>query len=169
MEHIIYYSICRPFINLQTSPRKLVGQKSEGESQRTASECQGFIADFSQFSIKPEVTESEAIEGVPSQQFTGVCGAFHIYRKPSPSKSIHSKRHFINIWIDFNLGLVLSEREISQEEAVKDEAESISKLTLQELREKNAELRQVCEELTKELAIALQERINLRAKLLLLT
>lgn len=57
-----------------------------------------------------------------------------------------------------------------QEEAVKDETdESSRKPTLQELREKNAELRQVCEELTKELAGALQERINLRAKLLLLT
>lgn len=58
----------------------------------------------------------------------------------------------------------------SQEESAKDETdESSRKLTLQELREKNAELRQVCEELTKELAGALQERINLRAKLLLLT
>lgn len=57
-----------------------------------------------------------------------------------------------------------------QEEMAKDETdESSKKLTLQELREKNAELRQVCEELTRELAGALQERINLRAKLLLLT
>lgn len=43
------------------------------------------------------------------------------------------------------------------------------RVTLQELREKNAELRLVCEELTRELAGALQERINLRAKLLLIT
>lgn len=75
----------------------------------------------------------------------------------------------INVWIDFNLGLVVSEREGGQEEAGKDETEDSNNLTLQELREKNAELRQVCEELTKELAGALQERINLRAKLLLLT
>ena len=61
-------------------------------------------------------------------------------------------------------------RELGQEDSNKDETdESHKKLTLQELREKNAELRQVCEELTRELAGALQERINLRAKLLLLT
>ncbi|XP_033231061.1 ralBP1-associated Eps domain-containing protein 1 isoform X2 [Belonocnema kinseyi] len=129
-----------------TSPRKLVNQRSEGETQRTGSESQGFVADFSQFSTKLEVTETQSIDSAPSsQQFAGVCGAFHIYRKPSPK------------------------REGGQEEAGKDETEDSNNLTLQELREKNAELRQVCEELTKELAGALQERINLRAKLLLLT
>lgn len=76
---------------------------------------------------------------------------------------------WINRWIDFNLGLVVSEREAGQEDAAKDDVEDSKNLTLQELRERNAELRQVCEELTKELAGALQERINLRAKLLLLT
>ncbi|XP_029162046.1 ralBP1-associated Eps domain-containing protein 1 [Nylanderia fulva] len=130
-----------------TSPRKLVGQRSEGEGQRTLSESQGFIADFSHFSPKSELPETTipSIENtVPqSQQFTGVCGAFHIYRKPSPK------------------------RDGGEED--KDESEDGKKLTLQELREKNAELRLVCEELTRELASALQERINLRAKLLLLT
>lgn len=131
-----------------TSPRKLVGQRSEGESQRTLSESQGFVADFSHFSPKSELPETTipSIENtVPqSQQFTGVCGAFHIYRKPSPKRD-------------------------GGEEDNKDESEDEKKLTLQELREKNAELRLVCEELTRELASALQERINLRAKLLLLT
>ncbi|XP_051156121.1 ralBP1-associated Eps domain-containing protein 1 isoform X2 [Leptopilina boulardi] len=122
-----------------TTPRKLVGQRSEGETQRTASECQGFVADFSQFSTKPEVVEAQAIDNIASQQFTGVCG------------------------------LVLSEREAGQHDAAIDDAEDSNNLSLQELRERNAELRQVCEELTKELAGALQERINLRAKLLLLT
>ncbi|CAL1679977.1 unnamed protein product [Lasius platythorax] len=130
-----------------TSPRKLVGQRSEGEGQRTLSESQGFVADFSHFSPKnelPETTISSLENTVPqSQQFTGVCGAFHIYRKPSPK------------------------RDGGEED--KDETEDGKKLTLQELREKNAELRLVCEELTRELASALQERINLRAKLLLLT
>ncbi|KAK0179095.1 hypothetical protein PV327_007918 [Microctonus hyperodae] len=51
----------------------------------------------------------------------------------------------------------------------KDDTDDGKKLTLQELREKNAELRLICEELTRELAGALQERINLRAKLLLIT
>lgn len=64
--------------------------------------------------------------------------------------------------------LILAERDGGEEES-KNEAEDEKKLTLQELREKNAELRLVCEELTRELASALQERINLRAKLLLLT
>ncbi|XP_050455533.1 ralBP1-associated Eps domain-containing protein 2 isoform X2 [Cataglyphis hispanica] len=130
-----------------TSPRKLVGQRSEGEGQRTLSESQAF-ADFSHFSPKSEVPETtiSSIENtVPqSQQFTGVCGAFHIYRKPSPKRDCG-------------------------EEDNRDESEDGKKLTLQELREKNAELRLVCEELTRELASALQERINLRAKLLLLT
>ncbi|XP_031830984.1 RALBP1 associated Eps domain containing isoform X3 [Nomia melanderi] len=92
----------------------------------------------------PENPPLETITPQP-QQFTGVCGAFHIYRKPSPK------------------------REGGEEDAPKDEVEESKRLTLQELREKNAELRLVCEELTRELASALQERINLRAKLLLLT
>ncbi|KAG7205523.1 hypothetical protein KM043_007502 [Ampulex compressa] len=130
-----------------TSPRKLVGQRSEGEGQRTLSESQAFVADFSHFSPKSELPENPSLEStVPqSQQFGGVCGAFHIYRKPSPK------------------------REGGEEDGPKDELEEGKKLTLQELREKNAELRLVCEELTRELASALQERINLRAKLLLLT
>ncbi|XP_029040002.1 ralBP1-associated Eps domain-containing protein 1 isoform X1 [Osmia bicornis bicornis] len=130
-----------------TSPRKLVGQKSEGEGQKTLNENQSFIADFSHFSPKSELPENLPLETVPpqSQQFTGVCGAFHIYRKPSPK------------------------RDGGEEDTPKDELEESKKLTLQELREKNAELRLVCEELTRELASALQERINLRAKLLLLT
>ncbi|XP_043473535.1 ralBP1-associated Eps domain-containing protein 1 isoform X2 [Leptopilina heterotoma] len=124
-----------------TSPRKLVGQRSEGETQqRTSSECQGFVADFSQFtSTRPEIVDSQTIENIASQQFTGVCG------------------------------LVVSEREAGQHDAAIEDPEDSKNLTLQELRERNAELRQVCEELTKELAGALQERINLRAKLLLLT
>ena len=130
-----------------TSPRKLVGQKSEGEGQKMLSENQGFVADFSHFSPKSELPENLPLESVTpqSQQFTGVCGAFHIYRKPSPK------------------------REGGEEDTPKDEIVESKKLTLQELREKNAELRLVCEELTRELASALQERINLRAKLLLLT
>ncbi|XP_078040274.1 RALBP1 associated Eps domain containing isoform X2 [Augochlora pura] len=92
----------------------------------------------------PENPSLETITPQP-QQFTGVCGAFHIYRKPSPK------------------------REGGEEDTPKDEVEESKKLTLQELREKNTELRLVCEELTRELASALQERINLRAKLLLLT
>ncbi|KAL2729861.1 ralBP1-associated Eps domain-containing protein 1 [Vespula maculifrons] len=129
-----------------TSPRKLVGQRSEGEGQRTLSESQGFVADFSHFSPKNELPENPSMENsIPqSQQFTGVCGAFHIYRKPSPK------------------------RELGEEDSAKDDPEDGKKLTLQELREKNAELRLVCEELTRELASALQERINLRAKLMLL-
>ncbi|XP_033343534.1 ralBP1-associated Eps domain-containing protein 1 isoform X2 [Bombus vosnesenskii] len=91
-----------------------------------------------------ELPENPPLETPQSQQFTGVCGAFHIYRKPSPKRE-------------------------GDEDAPKDELEESKKLTLQELREKNAELRLVCEELTRELASALQERINLRAKLLLLT
>ncbi|XP_068967927.1 ralBP1-associated Eps domain-containing protein 1 [Bombus flavifrons] len=127
-----------------TSPRKLVGQKSEGEGQKALNESQGFVADFSHFSPKSELPENPPLETPQSQQFTGVCGAFHIYRKPSPKRE-------------------------GDEDAPKDELEESKKLTLQELREKNAELRLVCEELTRELASALQERINLRAKLLLLT
>ncbi|XP_053980393.1 ralBP1-associated Eps domain-containing protein 2 isoform X3 [Hylaeus anthracinus] len=94
-----------------------------------------------------ELPENPQLETITpqSQQFTGVCGAFHIYRKPSPK------------------------REGGEEDTPKDEVEESKKLTLQELREKNTELRLVCEELTRELASALQERINLRAKLLLLT
>ncbi|XP_033341063.2 RALBP1 associated Eps domain containing isoform X3 [Megalopta genalis] len=130
-----------------TSPRKLVGQKSEGEGQKTLSDNQNFVADFSHFSPKSELPENPPLETITPQpqQFTGVCGAFHIYRKPSPK------------------------REGGEEDAPKDEVEESKKLTLQELREKNTELRLVCEELTRELASALQERINLRAKLLLLT
>jgi len=71
---------------------------------------------------------------------------------------------FSVIW---HWNIILTERDGGEEE--KNEAEDEKKLTLQELREKNAELRLVCEELTRELASALQERINLRAKLLLLT
>ncbi|XP_020300021.1 ralBP1-associated Eps domain-containing protein 1 isoform X1 [Pseudomyrmex gracilis] len=131
-----------------TSPRKLVGQRSEGEGQRTLSESQGFVADFSHFSPKSEQPENtlSSIENTiqQSQQFSGACGAFHIYRKPSPKRD-------------------------GGEEESKDDSEDGKQLTLQELREKNAELRLVCEELTRELASALQERINLRAKLLLFT
>lgn len=78
---------------IQTSPRKLVGQRSEGEGQghRTMSESQGFVADFSHFSPKGDTAENQptsVVEGSApqSQQFAGVCGAFHIYRKPSPSE-----------------------------------------------------------------------------------
>lgn len=79
-----FYHISPP----QTSPRKLVGQKSEGEGQKILNENQGFVADFSQFSPKSELPENPPLETVTpqTQQFTGVCGAFHIYRKPSPSK-----------------------------------------------------------------------------------
>ncbi|KZC08917.1 PREDICTED: ralBP1-associated Eps domain-containing protein 1 [Dufourea novaeangliae] len=130
-----------------TSPRKLVGQKSEGEGQKTLSDNQSFVADFSHFSPKSELPENLPSESTTPQslRFSGVCGAFHIYRKPSPK------------------------REGGEEDTPKDEVEESKKLTLQELREKNAELRLVCEELTRELTNALQERINLRAKLLLLT
>lgn len=92
---------------LQTSPRKLVGQRSEGEGQRTLSESQGFVADFSHFSPKselPETTISSIENTVPqSQQFTGVCGAFHIYRKPSPSKIIFSLFIFSKQYLAFSL------------------------------------------------------------------
>jgi len=149
----------------------LVGQRSEGEGQRTLSETQGFVADFSHFSPKNELPENTIplIENtVPqSQQFTGVCGAFHIYRKPSPSKNLFNFTIFIYIFLKSCLNIILTERDGGEED--KDESEDGKKLTLQELREKNAELRLVCEELTRELASALQERINLRAKLLLLT
>ncbi|XP_043270994.1 ralBP1-associated Eps domain-containing protein 1 isoform X2 [Venturia canescens] len=132
-----------------TSPRKLVGQKSEGEGHRTMSESHGFVADFSHFSPKGDNPENQiaSVEAsaTQSQQFAGVCGAFHIYRKPSPKRGE------------------------GEDETVKDEAEEERTLTLQELRDKNSELRLVCEELTRELAGALQERINLRAKLLLIT
>lgn len=54
------------------------------------SESQGFVADFSHFSPKGENPENQTTSveaSVPqSQQFAGVCGAFHIYRKPSPSE-----------------------------------------------------------------------------------
>ncbi|XP_012274884.1 ralBP1-associated Eps domain-containing protein 2 [Orussus abietinus] len=129
-----------------TSPRKLVGQRSEGgDGQRSANDTPGFVADFSQFSPKDDPVGLPSSEEniVPmQQQFAGACGAFHIYRKPA-SKA-------------------------GEDDTGKEEAEE-ERLTLQELREKNAELRLVCEELTRELATALQERINLRAKLMLLT
>ncbi|XP_014230277.1 ralBP1-associated Eps domain-containing protein 1 isoform X2 [Trichogramma pretiosum] len=137
-----------PGITSSGTNRKLVGQKSEGgDAPRLNHEDQNFVADFSQFA--PKVTENhQTVENnVPSsQQFTGVCGAFHIYKKPSPRRGS------------------------GQDDASKDEndGDNSKRLTLQELREKNTELRQVCEELTRELAGALQERINLRAKLLLL-
>lgn len=66
----------------------MVGQKSEGEGQKALNENQGFVADFSHFSPKSELPENSSLETPQSQQFTGVCGAFHIYRKPSPSKSL---------------------------------------------------------------------------------
>ncbi|XP_014215337.1 ralBP1-associated Eps domain-containing protein 1 isoform X2 [Copidosoma floridanum] len=134
-----------PGITTSTKTRKLVGQKSEGEGSRLNSDEQGFVADFSQFASRDGENQTVENNVPPTQQFTGVCGAFHIYKKPSLKKE-------------------------SQDESAKDETDgNIKALTLQELREKNAELRQVCEELTRELAGALQERINLRAKLLLLT
>lgn len=69
-----------------------------------------------------------------------------------------------------NLFLCLfAERGEGDDDNGKDDTDDGKKLTLQELREKNAELRLICEELTRELAGALQERINLRAKLLLIT
>lgn len=76
---------CIKFQTTSTT-RKLVGQKSEGEGPRMNHDEPGFIADFSQFS--PRAEENQAVENnVPStQKFTGVCGAFHIYKKPSPSK-----------------------------------------------------------------------------------
>lgn len=55
------------------------------------------------------------------------------------------------------------------DDSKKNEADEERPMTLEELRDKNSELRLVCEELTRELAGALQERINLRAKLLLIT
>ncbi|XP_058794516.1 ralBP1-associated Eps domain-containing protein 1 [Phymastichus coffea] len=129
---------------ITTTTRKLVGQKSEGEGPRLNNDEPGFVADFSQFAPKAE--DNHALENnvPPTQQFTGVCGAFHIYKKPS------------------------QRRESGQDDTKDEPDDTGKKLTLQELREKNAELRQVCEELTRELAGALQERINLRAKLLLL-
>ncbi|XP_015609171.1 ralBP1-associated Eps domain-containing protein 1 isoform X2 [Cephus cinctus] len=68
-----------------------------------------------------------------------------------------------------SLDLNKLERDGNDDDAGKDDPEDPRRLNLQELRERNAELRLVCEELTRELASALQERINLRAKLLLLT
>ncbi|XP_066600882.1 ralBP1-associated Eps domain-containing protein 1 isoform X2 [Prorops nasuta] len=68
-----------------------------------------------------------------------------------------------------SLDLNKLEREGGEDDTGKEENQEVKALTLQELREKNTELRLVCEELTRELASALQERINLRAKLLLLT
>ncbi|XP_014299733.1 ralBP1-associated Eps domain-containing protein 1 isoform X2 [Microplitis demolitor] len=128
-----------------SSPRKLVGQKSECDDQRITTENPSFVADFSHFSPKSEdVANLETAPANQSQQFAGVCGAFHIYRKPSPKPG-------------------------EGEEEGKDDTDDSKSLTLEELREKNSELRLVCEELTRELAGALQERINLRAKLLLIT
>ncbi|KAH0566984.1 ralBP1-associated Eps domain-containing protein 1 isoform X2 [Cotesia glomerata] len=128
-----------------SSPRKLVGQRSECEDPRLVNENPSFVADFSHFSPKNEdITNLESVPANQSQQFTGVCGAFHIYRKPNLKRG-------------------------EGEEEGKDDTDDSKSLTLEELREKNAELRLVCEELTRELAGALQERINLRAKLLLIT
>ncbi|XP_063990261.1 ralBP1-associated Eps domain-containing protein 1 isoform X4 [Diachasmimorpha longicaudata] len=70
-----------------SSPRKLVGQRSECDNHRTVSESQGFVADFSHFSPKGDDNTGNAESGTTSQsqQFAGHCGAFHIYRKPSPT------------------------------------------------------------------------------------
>lgn len=78
---------------MQSSPRKLVGQRSECDEQRTLSDSQDFVADFSLFSSPKDdenVTGSKTNDtgsssANQSQPFAGVCGAFHIYRKPSPS------------------------------------------------------------------------------------
>lgn len=87
----------------------MVGQRSEGEGQRTLSESQAFVADFSHFSPKSELPENtlSSIENtIPqSQQFTGVCGAFHIYRKPSPSKKL--SHYLISQHLAFSLYLYL--------------------------------------------------------------
>lgn len=61
---------------------------------------------------------------------------------------------------------IVVEREGADEDGSREEGSEEIRLTLQELRDKNAELKLVCEELTVELAAALQEKINLRAKLL---
>ncbi|XP_046603051.1 ralBP1-associated Eps domain-containing protein 2 isoform X1 [Neodiprion virginianus] len=123
-----------------TSPKKLVGQKSEVENQKTDSQKKGFVADFSHFSSRSESSHNK--DNSQTQQFAGICGAFQIYRKPSPK------------------------REGVEDDGTREEGSEETRLTLQELREKNAELKLVCEELTVELAAVLQEKINLRAKLL---
>lgn len=71
-----------------------MGQRSEDEALRLTSDNQVFVADFSQFSPKVELSEAVGTSEHPPtatalqhQQFTGVCGAFQIYRKPSPSKT----------------------------------------------------------------------------------
>ncbi|XP_046746853.1 ralBP1-associated Eps domain-containing protein 2 isoform X2 [Diprion similis] len=123
-----------------TSPKKLVGQKSEVENQKTDNHKKGFVADFSHFSSRSDSNHNK--DKCQAQKFTGICGAFQIYRKPSPK------------------------REGVEADGTREDGSEETRLTLQELREKNAELKLVCEELTVELAAVLQEKINLRAKLL---
>ncbi|XP_020711852.2 ralBP1-associated Eps domain-containing protein 2 isoform X2 [Athalia rosae] len=67
-----------------TSPKKLVGQRSEGDSQRSDSQKKGFLADFSHFSSRRDSNHNKDSNS-QAQQFAGICGAFQIYRKPSPT------------------------------------------------------------------------------------
>lgn len=129
-----------------SSPRKLIAQKSECDNSSNISGDQGFIADFSQFTKKNNENMNCVDAGTmtQTQKFAGSRGAFHIYKKPSPKPG-------------------------DDDDTKKIEADDERPMTLEELRDKNSELRLVCEELTRELAGALQERINLRAKLLLIT
>lgn len=61
---------------------------------------------------------------------------------------------------------IVVERDGAEEDGSREDGAEEPRLTLQELKDKNAELKLVCEELTVELAAVLQDKINLRAKLL---
>lgn len=75
---------------IQSSPRKLIVQRSECDNSSNVAD-QDFIADFSQFTKKNNENMNCVDAGTMThtQKFAGSRGAFHIYKKPSPSNYLN--------------------------------------------------------------------------------
>lgn len=131
-----------------TSPKKLIGQRSEGDVLSLVGDQAGF-ADFAQF-VQEE--ESCMDGGQPRRH-----GAFEVYRKPVSRTGIP----------DVGVGMrdLQSPTEESQQHKHHSEGRCSEQNSLQRLQEQNLLLIRICQELNQELAEVQEERASLELQL----
>lgn len=131
-----------------TSPKKLIGQRSEGDVLSLVGDQAGF-ADFAQFG---QEEESCAEGGQPRRH-----GAFEVYRKPVSRSGVP----------DVGVGMpdLESPTEESQQLRHRFEGRCSEQSSFRRLQEQNCLLIRVCQELNQELAEVQEERASLELQL----
>ncbi|KAJ9584793.1 hypothetical protein L9F63_020847, partial [Diploptera punctata] len=131
-----------------TSPKKLIGQRSEGDVLALVGDQAGF-ADFAQF-----VQEEESCVDADQPRRHG---AFEVYRKPTSRSGVPD--------VEVGMRDLDSPTEDSQQHRHRSERRCSDHNSLRRLQEQNSLLIRVCQELNQELAEVQEERASLELQL----